>query len=307
MAYNRIKNTGVILESPSNSGWRYGHISGGNRKKFAPDGQWDKFLPIFETQFKMGFESMACVSFSYNNCLETYFKAAFGFEPNFNDRYLATVSGTTEKGNTFSAVAHAGHKKGLADEETWPWDDSIKTWEDYYATPPSKAIESAMLFQSKYKTLYEWVEPKPEVMIDALQYGTLQVCSDGHAYMIYGYEAGKKWHIFDTYPYSGGTGKRTLPWSHRYLAAMLHTAQEETSTELLDIKNDCLVFEGTGPGRLGLHVNKKMFVDDPSKIQGQWLTRNARDGMFVGAPCMTISTENFSKFPRLDLKGNLLD
>lgn len=303
------KNTGLIHKPAGARDWRFGGVSGAPRKVLREDGQWDSYLPTFERQRRFGFECMGCVSFSLNNCLETHFKLVFDREPNYSDRWLAKVSDTGPRGNTFYNVAMAARKKGLADEGTWAWTENVDTWDEYYGEPSSKARESAMRFLEKYDVLFEWVKPQPEDMVEALKYGPLQACSDGHAYEVCGYEAGGVWKIFDTYPYSGGTGIRTVDWGHEFLGVMLHSIVEKVAdTSLLELANDCLVFEGSGPGRVGLHVNEKMYVDDPALIQLQWHTRNAdaESQMFTGAPCVTVTTEQFSSFPHYDLKGNQL-
>jgi len=297
------RNTGVILEAPKSRDWQFGGVSGGVREVLVEDGQWLKFLPRFEAQSRYGLETMSCVSQSLCNCLETYFKAAFDLTKDFNDRFLAKISGTTRKGNTFWNVSMAAHKKGLSDEGTWPWTQDVDTWDEYYGEPSSAARESAMRFLGDYETFFEWVDPKPETMIDALKYGPLQVCSNGHAYEVYGYDPGVKWDVFDTY----GDGMRDREWDHRFDAAMLHTVAPLLSDDpLLSLANDCLVFEGGGPGRVGLHVNGKMFVDDPALIQLQWHTRNEADGMFVGGPVRTIPQDEFMRFSHFDLKNNPL-
>src|SRR3990167_7048548 len=70
-----------------------------------PSGNWDAFLPSGEWQrsqpdpVKGYIDTMACVSFSALNSIETQIRFLTGQSINYSDRFTAKMSGTTPQGN----------------------------------------------------------------------------------------------------------------------------------------------------------------------------------------------------------------
>src|SRR4051812_22652704 len=97
-----------------------------------PSGNWQAYLPVGELQREIAglpiVETMACVSFSLTNAIETQEKFLTGKEVNYSDRWLATMSGTTIHGNSLQIVADTVRKYGLVKESSWPKPKPNYTW-----------------------------------------------------------------------------------------------------------------------------------------------------------------------------------
>lgn len=114
-------------------------------------GDWRPYAVRHEKQ-KDPLETMACVSFSLNNCLEIQTKF-FGNEKNYSDRFLAKMSGTQLNGNTLERVADTARNIGLVLESEWPNEPKATTWADYYKEIPEDVKAKAV----KQPFQYEWV------------------------------------------------------------------------------------------------------------------------------------------------------
>src|SRR3990167_6521014 len=106
-------NYGFIQHDLRNEDYIFGAITGIDVNPLQKDGQWDTFLPLYEAQSTVNYDTMACVTFSALNCLETLFKRRYGTEPNWSDRYIAVLSGTGINGNYAMAVWDTIRKYGL--------------------------------------------------------------------------------------------------------------------------------------------------------------------------------------------------
>lgn len=131
-------NHGVILGSGTKALYAGGTIPYEVRLE---SGDWRPYAPKHEKQ-KDPLETMACVSFSCNNCIELQYNL-FGDEPNFSDRFLAKMSGTTPSGNYLDKVADTARLVGLVKEEEWP-NKRYRTWAEYYADIPEEVKKKAI-------------------------------------------------------------------------------------------------------------------------------------------------------------------
>lgn len=193
-------------------------------KVLQPDGQWDLFLPKKELQTRNGFESMNCSCYGTLNALETLYKRLYGREINKSERYIGVMAETTPQGNSPQKVIETIRKQaGLIDESLLPFSNDIDTWDKYYYPNPmtNYYIRKGKKWLEQYKIKHEWVfsfytQNKIEKLKQALQFSPLgvSVClwfleedglyhkgniSDDHWLMLYGYEEGKFWKVFDHY------------------------------------------------------------------------------------------------------------
>jgi hypothetical protein len=210
-------------------------------------GQWDNFLPIDEMQKRNGVETMSCVSFGTNNILEILAIKVLGEIWNKSDRFTAIVSGTHEGGNDPKTVIQAVKKFGMIDEPALPFDESIKDINDYLSFGSKNKLnlcyQLGELWIENYKLNYEWVYttklPLTERHIrlkEALTYSPVGVAVDAwhmnedglhfnlnpypnHFCVLYGYEEGKYWKIFDTYDNT----KKKLLWDYDISFAMSYS------------------------------------------------------------------------------------
>ena len=132
------KNLGVIIEKKPQD-----FVAGTlPYEVLNPSGDWTPYLPTGETQKTHLVDTMACVTFSILNVIETQYKFQTGKELNFSDRFIAKLSGTTPQGNTVQNVLDAIRKYGLVLEDEWPTDLSFN-WNQYYAPIPDGVIKKA--------------------------------------------------------------------------------------------------------------------------------------------------------------------
>ena len=161
-----------------------------------PSGDWTPYIPLGENQYSNMTDSMACVSFSFLNVLETTIKFLTGQEVDFSDRFLAKVSNTTIHGNTLGIVADAFRKYGCPLEADYPKPISF-TWDEFYTDIPTEVFNKVL----RYDIGYEWIETTVESLQYHLKQAPLQLVIPGHA--ICGiYEQSDIFKYFDTYaPY----------------------------------------------------------------------------------------------------------
>lgn len=142
-----MQNRGVIIEHKPTD-----YIAGVLPYEVVnPTGDWENYLPSQEKQVFNFVDSMACVTFSALNCIETQYKFLTGQDINFSDRFIAKLSGTTRQGNTIQRVLDTIRKYGLVLEENWPTSPDF-IWEEYYAEIPSFVLAKA----KKYNIGYEF-------------------------------------------------------------------------------------------------------------------------------------------------------
>lgn len=143
-----MKNLGVIIQ-PNPKDWVAGSLP---YEELNPSGDWTPYLPVAENQATHHTDSMACVTFSCLNVIETQIKFFTGKEVNFSDRFIAKMSGTTQFGNSVQNVLNAINKYGLVLEEDYPTDPEFN-WDQYYAEIPQSVKDKA---DQSIKVQYEF-------------------------------------------------------------------------------------------------------------------------------------------------------
>lgn len=212
-----------------------------------PSGQWFDYLPKDEVQNLNGIEPFACVTFSTFNALETLIRRLFGVERNYSDRFLATMSGTAaQKGNSLQTVAETLRHQGAPLESLWPLDISINTFEKFYAPIPDSVRTIALEFIAEFDYKHEYVPTDPISLKKALTYSPLNVATfawlqdsttglyyvpkgypANHSPMLYGYEEGVSWFIFDSYD---NTHKK-MRWDTQFAQAKRHKLTRQIVNE----------------------------------------------------------------------------
>lgn len=193
-----MKNYGVILGQRAED-----YIAGVQSpivyEERNPSGDWTAFLPAEERQSSSFADSMACVSYSALNSIETQLKFLTGVEPNFSDRALAKMSDTQSNGNFLWRVGDTIRNLGLVPDEVWPAPANF-TWDTYYASIPPDIVASALSFLNVYTVQYEWL-PTPiteENLEYQLKHSPIQVTIPGHAVLCF-YSTAQVHKYFDTY------------------------------------------------------------------------------------------------------------
>ncbi len=143
---------------------------------------------------------MACATFSDLSSLEIQAKQQTGIEPNWSDRFIAKMSGTTPRGNYLDKVADTVRSIGLVREEDWPAPINY-TWNSYYADIPQDVINKAI----KVNIAYESIVPSETELLYHLKQCPIQIVipnpNPNHAVVLVHIENGLAYY-FDSYsPY----------------------------------------------------------------------------------------------------------
>lgn len=207
------------------------------------DGQWDKFLPVFEKQFSDNLETFGCTVFGTLNAREILKIKISGVEENYGDRDLYIISNTAPPGNDPHVVGEILRLQGASLEKTLPFRDNIKDLIEFasFESKEEELIKERNISLAKFEFLHEWVfkdntslKNKQELMIKNLQFSPLGVSVraweqrenglyykeqgelDTHWTILIGYEYGKYWKIYDTYPTSEGEAIKYLEWDYDF-------------------------------------------------------------------------------------------
>src|SRR5680860_1318030 len=141
---------------------------------------WTSYLPSDEMQIGLYFDTMACVTFSATNVVETqmnfmFMQGVFSLEAcvffeaggwlingkfNFSDRFTAKMSNTTKDGNYLQAVWDSIKHHGLLPEADWAYPRRQRTpvfdWDDYYKEIPQDLKDKALKILDYIDVAYEW-------------------------------------------------------------------------------------------------------------------------------------------------------
>lgn len=281
-----------------------------------PSADWEQWLPIVEYQNLNGFDTMACVTYSFLNCIETLWKFQGNQERNFSDRYLATMSGTTHAGNTFDGVSDGARRNGLVDESIYP--HNARSFNEYYKVISDEVIALGKSFLKDYEIKAEFVRTyRLNDILEALKYSPLQVTvryasGEGilnptgewqHAVTCYGYKQGEYWKIYDHYTQT----KKKYAWSYEFGAINKFTLQKiNNNPKPMQVIDNTLynLIEGHGGQALGL--DGRLVIDEPAKIISTWIFRNTVDGVFKGGNALSVRLADWNSVPHIDLKGNVI-
>lgn len=315
---------------------------------------WTPYLGKYEPQSNTAFDSMGCVSFSNNNCTEMRINRmirenemdartfedlkAVGYideldQFNASDRFTAKISGTTIRGNYMSSVANSVMDYGLLPESLLPFDlESVKTFEDFYATIPIELVAKAKKFLEVFDYGWEWVGTSTDILFRALQTSPLQVTvqvgspvndkgfyinrTGDYSHAVAIHAATDHFGVFDHY-----TNKfKKYDLSYKFGAVMRFFIQLKkpsmSSPNPLNLPNNCKVFVVTdkeifkalfiGKDK-NTAFNDKMVLDNPALVDDQWEARNEVDGWFRGGAVRTITKAQFDLYAKCNFKGQIIN
>lgn len=175
----KVPQTGLIVKPPTPEDYIAGASPvTGLLEERLPNGIWTPYRPTAEAQYKQfAFDTMACASFSANNCVEYQINWMIqngkvspsllawlngnGYLENgvcnLSDRFTAIMSGTTKQGNFFQAVWDSIRNKGVIPERIFPFGGD--TWDQYHdATNITEDMKALGLeWVKRFDTVYEWV------------------------------------------------------------------------------------------------------------------------------------------------------
>ena len=239
-----------------------------------PDGQHDDFLPEVEIQRLVntsGEDTFMCVSYSANSCAEITHKERYGHEINMDDVFLGVGSGTIRgRGNSVVAPAEWRRKNGFIKEK-----NRIKTarnMDEIFTPVSAEELTEGQENLKAYEFKYAWL-PRPigsqsstvETLMEYLKYAPIQASVDGSAYrfnaqgyigefinysheiLIFGYELGKYWKIFD----SETEQALKFAWDYPFGFPMIHDIKKKIMFKLVKTADSPAVYLlVTGSGNL---------------------------------------------------------
>lgn len=246
------KNYGFIPDEIKPEDYVFGAYTKIEGEPLQASGQWDMFLPQYERQYGTNFDTQNCTNYGTLNCIETLLnKQHPGDHHDFSERYTGVLTGTTRQGNQPHKVIEIIRKEsGLIPEARLPFDEGITTWDEYYSPDPMHPdlLAEGRKLLDTHEIQHEWVftsgsiNEKQEKLMKALQYSPIGVSvkawreknglyykdrgeSDNHWCMLYGYERGRYWKIFDHY--DGGYKK--LAWDYDFGFAKRYSIRVRTT------------------------------------------------------------------------------
>jgi hypothetical protein len=140
------------------------YILGGSKVPYIPyqeDGNWEPFLPRYESQ-SVRFETHGCSVWGSQNQSETLYKRLYGIEPNYSERFTYLLAGVVPgKGADPQLVYESIRKNGVVNESEFPM---TKTLDDYM---DKSDITGSLLAKGQnwlytHDFLHEWLWKKGE-------------------------------------------------------------------------------------------------------------------------------------------------
>lgn len=251
---DEIKNRGVILGS-RDTDWIAGETSKIVYKEENPSGDWTAYLPDGEWQYNpIGFDALACVTFSSLNVLETLYFFKTGTKRNFSDRFTAYMSGTTHEGNFTWKVGDSIRNDGLVDEADWRFPDN-PTWDTYYAAPTIDVINKAKDFLKDWQVNYEIIDFTRESLIYHLKQAPIQVILPGHAVMLFA-TTEQVYRYFDSYGNPSFVKERSEP----FIYAQKYVLTKKTIMKTVQPVGDNRVYAEDSDGNLYWITSDRMLA-----------------------------------------------
>ena len=186
-----------FIDKSSPKDWYQNLGSNKVKEVLFPSGNCEPFIPRWESQIGLYGDTMACVTFSALDCIETTL-AKMGENDsivegllkvlelyddngdiNCSDRFIAKLSDTTHSGNWFSKVGDAIRDYGLLPEKylDFPYKQRtpVFTWDDYYEDVTVENLSKGLMFNKFFEVTYTRVPVNQIDITQQLKYGPIQV------------------------------------------------------------------------------------------------------------------------------------
>lgn len=121
------------------------------------NGQWDKFLPVYEPQFNEFFDSFGCTIWGSENGVEIYEKRLTGIEKNYSERFNYILAKIKPPGADPHEVLECIRERGLIADALLPMTPTMK-FDEFLRPNPMTAdlLEEGMKFPYELKHQYLW-------------------------------------------------------------------------------------------------------------------------------------------------------
>lgn len=252
-----MRQSGNNPKFPEVTDYRVGGETALKPKKRTSD--WKQYAPAIEKQYAPTFDTLSCTSFSFNNVVEFQLNYMIATKElpdttikwltdngyieadgkvNLSDRFLAIMSGTTERGNDFRTVAETARTVGCIPEKDLPL-GNCTTFAEYHnkALITQAMKDKALKFLELVSIQWDWLffdsttgfneeyQVKDNIEATPIQIGITTPAT--HATCLYGYVSDTKvFKVYDTYEpfYFEGSAENYNP---QIGARILVTAKEQ--------------------------------------------------------------------------------
>src|SRR3990167_4896160 len=243
-----------------------------------------------------------CVAYSRNNVLEFIHKRKYGVEKNWSDRFASVMSGTKPRqGNSLNSGAEGDRKFGKVLEEVYPSITPAMTEAEFFAYPPQAIRDKGLDFFKESLYGYEWTDRignkmSIEKAVQALKYSPLQTAIDSStkktsefegwndAVVIYGYDYGKGWKVFGSYPQTTGW----FEWDYPFFVPLRFELTNLTNLTNEDMKLKLVRNPQTGRIYLVDSDNKKHWINTPEAFVEYFGQRAWDEKDWIDVEPMTI-------------------
>jgi hypothetical protein len=302
------KNRGVLPEHLRPDRIYAGGVGDDMPDIMTPAEKWLRYRPVFDTQRKLGLETMNCVQCSFIVAIE-FISRKFGKPLNLSPRFLYWASGCGPNGNTFGRCYDAARTTFTCAQESWDWLVAM-TRAEFGKEPPEDVKAEALRIAAEWTLgTLRWVPANVEAMRAALLKGPLWFCNSNHAMVIY--DIDDRIRVFDTEANeTDGLSSYPLEYVSEieaiYNIPFTPKGYNATVMPNVKIRDNAQVFEVEGAGRCGLKITSAkgqeyIVVDQPALVVQQFIQRNSRevDGemTFSSGPTRSLKTADFDSFP----------
>lgn len=236
--------------------WWFGAEQAAKYQAIKPDGDWSDVAIEHESQLRNGLDIFGCTVVNTQNQIEKMEKFLFGVEKNYSDRFTYNAAEITPPGVNPEEVYESIRKKGMIEEKDLPWDETIKTLEQYSQPRPlpQNLLKKALEWKDKYIFRHRWLEKEPngwiaaQTILDALKQSPVCVAVrawafdgtkyvrlseiDTHWTLIEGVYENGDWKCDDSYP----PFKKRLDKNFGFkMAKMIYLAENVYAKEQLSL------------------------------------------------------------------------
>lgn len=182
MKKNELKRFGLkINETPDPRAYVLGGSIELPKVVLQENGQWDKFLPVYEPQFNEFFDSYGCTVWGWLNAIEIMEKRLTGIEKNYAERFNYILAKIKPPGADPHEVAEVIRERGVIKQELLPMTPTMNFQEFLRPNPMTKELlEEGMKFGYEMKHQYLWPvgkkltsEERKKILKENLQYSVI--------------------------------------------------------------------------------------------------------------------------------------